>query len=235
MLGRSTLRILLCALPCGGAFAQVPGAERVDCVGIYSIQKRSCIVENIYRCDTPAGVLWRKEEFEADDPMNFEVLTEDGQILYVADTVEGPFLSGLIENGDPVSIQEMLTSGVDYYDQIIRLHLPIFTDPINAPLRGRLQNLNEQVEIDGIVFDRARLHINLSINAAEIPGYEDWYIDRATGAFAYGESKILNKLYEQEPVQVIKPGEPGFMSDRPLYDCGEISKAVPLFGGVQHG
>ena len=234
MLFRFALGILVCTLP-WGAFAQVPGAERKDCVGIYSIQKRSCVVENIYRCETPAGVLWRKEEFEADESMNLEVLTEDGQILYAADSVEGPFVSGLIENTDPLSVRDMLASGVDYYDHIVRLHLPIFVDPINAPLQGRLQNLNEQVEIDGIVFDRARMDIKIWVNAAEINGYEDWYIDRATGAFAYGETKIFNKLYAQEPVQVIKPGEPGFMSERPLYDCGELSNAAPLVGGVQHG
>ena len=102
-------------------------------------------------------------------------------------------------------------------------------------MQGRLQNLNEQVEIDGIVFDRARMDIKIWVNAAEINGYEDWYIDRATGAFAYGETKIFNKLHAQEPVQVIKPSEPGFMSERPLYDCGELSDAAPLVGGVQHG
>ena len=152
MLFRFALGILVCTLP-WGAFAQVPGAERKDCVGIYSIQKRSCVVENIYRCETPAGVLWRKEEFEADESMNLEVLTEDGQILYAADSVEGPFVSGLIENTDPLSVRDMQPRSVKYdpvnFDLLIQiLQASLYWRIDRVGKNGKMQTYDMVVVID---------------------------------------------------------------------------------------
>jgi len=209
--------------------AQIAGTAREDCNPLYSVQKRNCKVEHVYRCETGQGVIWRKENYEPGDPLFVDILTDEGDLLEAWDETDGKVMQGIVENRDPVSLSELRGTGSDQFSQVLQMHFPMFVEPVIANVSGELIDMGETLEVDGVVFDHVRQTLSIQFNAMQMSGFEDWFVDRATGAIVFGmnrlESGAAGVTESGTPVQVIRPGEEGFLENRALYDCGSISDA----------
>lgn len=214
-----------------GLLAQpVPGTERQACVPLYSIQKRDCVVEHIYRCDTEAGLFWRSEEFvEEDQDVMTEIRDPEGNILWVESLEDGVMVSGILEMRNPVSISQALRTGSDLFDMTAAFQSPFFVDPIIAPYKGESVQNGEPITVDGLSFTPLRQNAEMQLNALTLTGYADLFVESEDGFFVYGEVLIdaggSQMIQGGVPVQVIRPGEDGFLKNRGLYDCGFLSDA----------
>lgn len=66
-----------------------------------------------------------------------------------------------------------------------------------------------------------------------IKGVSIGYYDPTTGVYFEGEAEfdipwVEEKKMPESPARISLPGQPGFQSEQPLFDCGALSMATPL-------
>ena len=222
--------MLVCASPAaaqdGNRFYPPEG-----CTAQLTIQSRSCQVDNIWTCEANPGHSWRME-FQADGP------TFVSRIDYETQWVESFHLfptrrRELVQPADdPASLTELLDTGIDSYDFTLRTP----SGPVRVVGFDRLTG--ETVTIDDeplLVTEFNARHETTSGTVLEIAGTE--YVSVRHRRFISGtySGTAENGPFEDDasPVDFIYPGEPGFFSKTPLYDCeASLARYVPTVKGT---
>ena len=214
---RQTALALIClAAPAAAGDFRPPQG----CTATLTVQSRGCSVEHIWTCEgEEQGLQWRGE-------LDDQGLTYVGQIDAETQWLQSYFpLSGarellVLPAADPASFSTLMETGEDTYDFTL--------DTLEGPQRVvGFDRLDERgVVIDGETLDRTAYAVRKTdaagglIYAAE--GFE--YVSKEFGRFFSGAGTISGPTgpdydYDSRPVKFIRPGEPGFLSDRPLYGC----------------
>lgn len=214
------------------ALAAVPAAAGTfrppeGCEGYVTVQSRSCKVSNHYRCaaDTP-GDQWR-----VDFGVNGAYFRS--RIDYETQWVESHESDGtidLLEPGarDPASFSELLATGRDTFE---------FSTLKSTGLRENVAGYDvltgETVVIDGVSLRRTKYEVR----ATGDDGAMIWqarggeYIHPEWRIFLSGAGVVdLGDGYlpqDFSPVEFAFPGEPGFMTTTPLYDCEAVTASHP--------
>lgn len=218
------------AVAAQGTFALPEGCE-----AYVTVQERSCIVSHRFTCaGDPEG--WQRR---AD-------LDEDGVIYLGATDSESRWMesvsprSGIVEVlGEeavmPASFSKLLATGVDRFDFTTR------TDPDGIITRfvGQDRLTGESVTISGVTLERTEF----AVTGYDEAGGEVWraegreYINRDWRVFIGGTrtTTVGAESWDGDstPVAFIFPGEPGFLSTQPRYDCGVLMSKAPARGAVQ--
>ncbi|MEM6371425.1 MAG: hypothetical protein AAF727_01405 [Pseudomonadota bacterium] len=201
------------------------------CTAQLTVQSRSCSVSNIYTCaaDQP-GDSWRVE-FDVDGPIFMSKIDSETQWLESYDLFPTRREVLVQPAADPASLSELLETGTDSYDFVQRSD----TGPVRVV--GFDQLTGEEVVIDGeplLVTQFSARHETSDGVVLEVSGNE--YVSVRHRRFIAGtyKGKGVNGTFESDssPVDFIYPGEPGFFSKTPQYDCeSSLARYVPTVKG----
>lgn len=222
------LPVLMLAAPVvaqsSGQTVTLPGG----CEAYVTIQKRSCTVSTLFRCEADPEGDQRRMDFDED------TMTYMGQIDAETRWVETFYTnSGTTETlapnpVDPASFSTLIETGYDDWD-----FGTISSNNILTIFRGYDRLTGETLLIDGVTLEQTEF----SIVAYDPAGTEQWrsvgneYIQRDWRTFLSGTRTVTvpDEVFETDgrPVEFAFPGAPGFQSTEPRYDCGVmLSKGV---------
>ncbi|WP_299684339.1 hypothetical protein [uncultured Tateyamaria sp.] len=206
----------------------------VGCEGVVTVQSRGCELDNIYVCtaDTP-GDSWRVS-FHEDGPKFIGRIDAETQWMESIDLF--PTRREVIElpAADPASLSELLETGTDAFDFNMR-------GPGGEVTRvvGFDQLTGEEVVIDGEALLRTAFsarYESTTSGTTTITGNE--YVSPALGRFLSGSYRHTSAdgavtEWANDPVDFIFPGEPGFFSKTPLYECeASLARFTPSHEGA---
>ncbi len=198
------------------------------CAGYLTIQQRGCVVSNHYTCEAdPTGHQWRVD-FMENGPVFGSLIDGDTQWLQSLSLFSGQITELQADPPDPASLDELLETGIDTYD-----FTTISPDGAATRWRGADVLTGETVVIDG-----QELLLMTYTSESDTPdgrfrneGVN--YVAPQWRLFLPGISKSFTSdgdaLPESDntPVSFIFPGEPGFFSQNPIYDCGVQDTSFP--------
>lgn len=199
------------------------------CTGTLTVQMVGCTVSNHYTCagDVP-GDKWR-----ADFGQNGKVF--ESRINYEAEWLESinfnPDSRDVLEAGaaDPASLTDLLALGRDTYD-----FTTISDDGKRKHVSGTDSLTGETVVIDGVSLKRTQFDATATLD----DGAHLWhakgneFVDEARRIFVSGKGTWAGAdnqdlPYDSTPLLFMLPGDNGFFSTTPLFDCDATLSALP--------
>lgn len=196
------------------------------CTAWLTLQSLSCEVSTFYRCehDIP-GDQWSIE-------FGVNGMSQRFRIDYETQWVETHDADGsiaLLEPNprDPASFSELLETGRDTYD------FSLITNGVRMHFKGYDQLIGAPIEIDGITLTRTKYEIEASYDDGSLAwrGKGNQYIHAEWRRFiaGTGQTYVGDEVIPMDfsPVDFIFPGEPGFMSTTPIYDCDARTAFLP--------
>lgn len=225
------LGALLLADPVAGSDTFIPP---VGCTGVVTVQSRGCELDNIYICSADtAGDSWRVS-FHQNGPVYIGRIDAETQWMESIDLVPVTRRE-VIEQpaADPASLSELLATGTDAFDFNMRGEGGRVTRVV-----GFDQLTGEEVVIDGETLLRTRFSARYEstiTGTSEIEGNE--YVSAKLGRFFSGSYRHTSadgavQEWANDPVEFIYPGEPGFFSKTPLYECeASLARFTPTAKG----
>lgn len=213
------LLFVLCAGLAAPAAAQTftppPG-----CTGFLTVQARGCKVSNHYRCSADApGDQWRVD-FNADGAYFVSRIDVETQWVFSLDLADGREQTLAPNPVDPASFSTLLATGKDSYDFV-----QITKGASNTRVQGSDTLTGRKVVIDGVTLEETTFELRESLpdGTVQSTGRGREYIHRDWRMFLSGPSEwdVGNGFepLDRSPVTFAEPGERGFMSAKPDYDC----------------
>lgn len=201
------------------AAAQQSFAVPEGCTGTLTVQHKGCVVINVWSC-------------EADNPGDqwlaligqgglFSVQMVDDEFQWVeAYKVTGnEFLE--TPAPDPASLTELFANQIDTWD------FTIITE--DGPQRnvGYDMLTGETTVIDGVTLLNTEYQgRTLDADGNEIEaGSGRQFVSEELRLFFFGESwddATPDQITDMSPVEFVFPGEPGFFSAQPIYECNQM-------------
>lgn len=205
------------------ALAQAPVTLPMGCEAYVTIQKRSCIVSHVFTCsDDPAGHQRRIDYSESG--MTYMGLIDAETQWIESFHAQDARVERLAPGApDPASLTELVETGLDTWD------FQTLSDTYGVTAyRGYDRLSGREVTIDGVTLDETEFEVTVTDGYGEflwsVSGHE--YIHRDWRIFLSGIRTVTTPTdaYETDgrPVEFIFPGEPGFLSATPIYDCGQM-------------
>jgi hypothetical protein len=204
---------------------QVPAG----CEAFLTVQSRSCLVSHHWTCSAdPEGTHWRAT---LDQDGAFYVSFTDAEFRWLRSwSLRGGGTDILIEpEEDPASLTELLATGNDTMVFSIREEneLGVF----RRDYTGFDRLTGESVEVDGrellvtefaYQYDTAEGVRRTEGNQFVHEGWRLFFGGLETVTLPDGETFEGN----YSPMEFAEPGERGFLTMQPLYDCGDMMSAV---------
>ena len=214
--------LLLLPLPAAaGSFAPPEG-----CTTFLTVQARQCRVAHHYRCSgQPAGDQWRAD-FDQQGPFFLSRINSEGEWVESYDLSGNPISRQSLMAGakDPASFSGLISSGSDSFDFDLQ-HEP----GAQSHVKGFDTLTGQTVTIDGVELKQTQYEYTERDGSGQIlrqaRGFE--YIHPEWRLFFAGPSESRNAdgdflPYDGSPVAFIFPGEAGFASTEPLFDCDPL-------------
>lgn len=214
---------LFAALPAAaGSFSPPPGCETW-----LTVQSRACRVSNHYTCTAdPSGDKWRAD---FDQEGMFFVSRIDSEAQWVESYDVSPPVRQVLESGatDPASFSDLLAGRDDYDFRLSR------SDGQRSHVTGYDALTGKSLVIDGITLQQTEFDFTEVDEDGNVlrraRGNE--YVHPEWRLFFAGPSEWQdgeNWLpVDGSPVQFIFPGEPGFRSTQPIFECGALMSSYP--------
>lgn len=226
---KKTLTCLLISAA-GPAVAQTAKVFELPagCDAYLTIQTESCSVDHIFTCEGDTEGHQRRISIGENG------VTYAGEIDAETQWIESFHIgSGHVERleADPrdrASISELIEMGIDTYDFMTESEEVGKTRYV-----GQDSLTGEQITIDGVVLDQTQYNITAYDENGDLKWASEGneYISQKYRMFLAGSSKVTteNGTFDNEdnPVEFIFPGEPGFLSANPKHGCGETLSSAP--------
>jgi hypothetical protein len=196
------------------------------CEGVLTIQSRSCLVIHTWTCAADApGEQWMAL-FTQRGPFNVRKVDAEFQWLETYFAEPPAIETMLVPAPDPASITVLLAEDLDTYDFTV-------SNDRGTPderVTGFDSLTGETVEIDGepLLRTEFQYEVTLPDGTVQYRGAGAQFLSERHRMFLLGlswEQDTPDDITDASPVEFIYPGEPGFFSTRPEYDCGVLSKA----------
>jgi len=228
------LRVATAALVIGTSVAPVvamaQGAGTVTpppgCTAFLTVQSRNCVVSHMWTCEgDPEGTHWRLS-MDGEGPFALSFTDSEFRWLLSYD-LRGGAQTILIEpEEDPASITELFETGSDsmvfstIYENAAGLR-------IRRDYTGFDRLTGEVAQIDGRTLNRTEFsyEYDLGDGSRRVEGTQ--YVQENWRMFFGGleVTELPNgERFESDnsPMEFAEPGERGFLTDQPLYDCGDM-------------
>ena len=217
----TTTALILAPLVLAGAAAAQEFTPPEGCEGTLTVQMRGCMVTNHFVCEgDPEGVR-RHITFREEGASGASVVDDEYQWLETYGRERSETLGEDVP--DPASLTELFETGTDTFD------FPVVDGTGDEAVTFRIIGVDElqgeEVEIDGESLERTRFAMKrLDPEGEEVYSVTgEQYVSRDRRLFFAGTETLEIEGREIEgdntPVRFIEPGEPGFMTDEPLYEC----------------
>lgn len=221
----AALGLMLASPALAGTFTPPEG-----CTAFVTVQSKGCRVSNHYTCEAdPAGDQWRAD-FDQEGVFFISRIDAEAQWLESFE-IDPPARQTLDPNpADPASFSDLLASGNDSY--IFGLSKDTGE---RTRVRGNDRLTGQQVVIDGITLRQTEFNFTETDLSGKVlrrsRGNE--YIHPEWRVFFSGPSEWdggdgTYLPLDGSPVQFIFPGEPGFASTQPLFDCDAVMSSLPF-------
>lgn len=221
----AALGLMLAAPAMAGNFTPPEG-----CTTYLTVQSKGCRVSNHYTCEAdPAGDQWRAD-FDQEGIFFLSRIDREAQWVESFE-MNPPARQTLDPNpADPASFSDLLATGNDSY--IFGLSKDTGE---RSRVRGNDRLTGRQVMIDGVTLQETEFNFTETDTAGNIlrrsRGNEyihpDWRVFfSGPSEWDGGEGTYLP--LDGSPVQFILPGEPGFASTQPLFDCDAVMSSLPF-------
>ena len=216
---------LLAAPALAGSFTPPEG-----CTAFMTVQSKGCRVSNHYTCEAdPAGDQWRAD-YDQEGVYFLSRIDSEAQWVESIE-IDPPSRQTLDPNpADPASFSDLLATGNDSY--IFGLSKDTGD---RTRVRGADRLTGKQVVIDGITLQQTEFNFTETDTSGNVlrrsRGNE--YIHPEWRLFFSGPSQWdggdgTYLPIDGSPVQFIFPGEPGFASTQPLFDCDAVMSSLPF-------
>ncbi len=210
-----------CTMLAAPALAQETFTVPQGCEGVLTIQHRSCVVINMWSCEGDAeGEQWMGL-FIPQGLFSVRKVDEEFQWLETRYALPPRVEVMEVPAPDPGSITDLLRDGTDTYDFTTR------SDDGGAPERivGYDLVAGEEVTIDGEpLIPTEFLYDNRAPDGTVTSrGAGAQYVSERHRIFVLGLSwdpATPDDVTDMSPVEFIYPGEAGFFSAQPKFDCG---------------
>lgn len=198
------------------------------CEAYLTIQTEACSVDHIFTCEGDTEGHQRRISISENG------VTYAGEIDRETQWVESFHISSghverLEENPrDPASFSELVEMGIDTYDFMTESEEVGKTRYV-----GQDSLTGNQIMIDGVLLDETQYNITAYDEDGELKWASEGteYISQRYRMFLAGSSKVTteNGTFDNDdnPVEFILPGEPGFLSANPKHGCGETLSSAP--------
>jgi hypothetical protein len=222
-------RVVFCSLAALAATPTLAGTWTAPqgCEAFMTVQAKACRVSQYYKCSADApGDQWR---VDMDQEGEFFVsrIDSEGQWAESWDPVRQTLDPA---PSDPASFSELIASGSDTWDFTLSKE-----DGTGSRATGYDRLTGQTVVIDGITLQQTEVEFTEYDPAGNVlrrsRGNEfvnpDWRLFFAgPGETDLGDGQWLP--IDGSPVQFIFPGEPGFLSTQPIYDCDALTAELPV-------
>lgn len=196
------------------------------CEAFMTVQAKQCRVSHYYRCAADAlGDQWRVD-------MDQNGVYFSSRIDSEAQWVESydPVLQTLAPApADPASFSELLATGIDTWDFGLTKE-----DGTGSRAVGYDRLTGQSVVIDGIALSETEVEYteyDLAGNVTRRSRGNEYLHPEWRMFFAGpGESDLGDGQWlpgDGSPMQFIFPGEPGFLSTDPIFDCDALTAGLP--------
>lgn len=201
------------------------------CTAVMTTQNRNCVLSNIYTCgaDQP-GESWRLM-FDREGPLFLAKIDYEAQWLESYDVFPSRRDTLRLPATDPASLTELLATGIDSYDfiqtsgqEVVRVvgYDRLTGDDVvidGEPLLGTEFSVRQESTTRGDLHAKGREFVSVK--------HRRFFSGRTTMTFD-GETEEQDRT----PIDFIYPGEPGFFSKTPLYECeASLARYVPTTKG----
>lgn len=196
------------------------------CTAFLTVQSRGCVVSHMWTCEgDPEGTHWRMS-MDGDGPFALSFTDSEFRWLLSYDLRGGARTTIIEPEEDPASLTELFATGSDSM-----VFSTIYEDGTGRSIRrdytGFDRLTGETAQIDGRTLNRTEFsyEYDLGEGARRVSGTQ--YVHEGWRMFFGGleVTELPNgERFESDnsPMEFAEPGERGFLSDQPLYDCGDM-------------
>jgi hypothetical protein len=223
---------LLCApVP---AAAQSEGPELFEvpagCTAFLTVQSRGCMVSHHWTCEgDPAGSHWRAS-LDEDSP--FYLSFTDAEFRWLRSwNLRGGGSSTLIEpEEDPASLSELLETGSD--TMVFSLRTESNFGNFVRDYTGFDRLTGDEVVVDGRTLMVTEFSYQYPVDGGTRRVQGNQFVHEGWRMFFGGVETVTEAdgstfEYNNSPMEFAEPGEPGFLTLQPIYDCGEMFSGLP--------
>ncbi|MGI3186566.1 hypothetical protein [Nioella aestuarii] len=196
------------------------------CTAFLTTQSRGCVVSHNWTCEgDPEGTHWRLS-MDEDGPFYLSFTDAEFRWLLSYELRSGAQNTLIQPEDDPASITDLFATGTDSMS-FSTIHEAGSGQRIQRDYTGFDRLTGELVEIDGRILNRTEFsyEYDLGEGPRRVEGNqfvsEDWRMffgGVEVTTLPNGESRES----DNSPMDFAEPGEPGFLSATPLYDCGDM-------------
>lgn len=217
-----------------GSFAPPKGCE-----SFLTVQMKSCQVAIYWRCaSAPDGHVW---EASYDDAGPLSVTNYDREFQWLDSyyVMDGTREKLTEPNTDPISMSTLLSTGEDRFEFTLDAEVDGKHEVLRVEGHDRLTG--KEITIDGL----SLLEADTALTIWREDGSVDYktegrqYVSSSLRLFFLGEDRVHDNggvfEYDASPVDFIHPGEVGFNSTKPLYECDSVTSALPFAGSGGQG
>ncbi len=196
-----------------------------------TVQNRACGVSLLWRCDHAEGDFW-EANFSDEGLESVVSYNRDYQWLDAAYTWDSSHEKYTPPAIDPISRSDLIGTGLDTYDFIMRRSTPDRRYDIRIIGADMLTGATRT--IDGYELEEVQTRIEILDDEGftEYASQGTQYYSRDLGLFFIGTEEVFgpegSTFWDDAPRDIILPGEPGFGTTRPFYGCNPQDAAFPL-------
>lgn len=198
------------------------------CEAFMTVQSKACRVSHYYKCSADApGEQWRVD-MDQEGPFFLSKIDAEGQWIESYDPMRQVLDPSPV---DPASFSELIAEGMDTWDFGLSKE-----DGTGSRAFGYDRLTGQTVVIDGITLQQTEVDFTEYDRAGTVlrrsRGNEyvnpDWRLFFAgPGETDLGDGQWLP--IDGSPVQFVFPGEAGFLSTQPIFDCDVLTAALPVW------
>lgn len=199
------------------------------CTAFLTVQSRSCLISHHWRCEgDPDGSHWR---VTLDQEGAFYLNYTDAEFRWLrAFNLRSGARDTLVEpESDPASLSDLLETGSD--TMVFSIREERAEGVFRRDYTGFDRLTGATVVIDGVELEVTEFAYQWETEAGPRETEGSQFVSRDWGLFFGGLETVTTPAGEvfegnYSPVEFALPGEPGFLSTEPQYDCGDIMSGL---------
>lgn len=208
------------------------------CEAFLTVQSRSCSVAHYWNCSAdPEGTFWRVA-IDQDGPYYLSQSDAEYRWLQNYELASGAEAVLIEPEEDPASISELLETGTD--SMVFSMQRTEAGVSFQRDYNGFDSLTGAEIEIDGQRLLLTEFTYSFETEAGTLLVTGNQFVDPERRLFfggletsQLGDNPVVEADYS--PREFIVPGEDGFLSTRPLYDCGDTMSSLSPLPGLELG